>query len=265
MKKISNKLIIAIALIIITMVIFYFQNIKEYEIEVPMTPVVVAVEDIPENTIIKENMVKLEERYSEDLAKQKDSLTSTLGNIVGKRTITPIYKNEEINKNRLIENQPYMEEKDNEKRTMFTISITTSMDKALDIRKGSYIDIWLQPNQNIYSEYKEKNISYTEPKPEKLFEKLKVYKARTESFTESLAFTEGENKNSKENATTYLTLYLTDREIAKYLKVPDWNYNKRITLYGENIKYNLIKEEIGEKPQEDTTETSIEEGEMENE
>jgi Flp pilus assembly protein CpaB len=152
LKKISNKLIIAIALILITGIIFYFQNIKEYEAEVPMASVIVAVKDIPEDTLITKDMVQIEKRYSEDILKQQDYLTSTVEKVVGKRTVTPIYKNEEINQNRLIENQPYMEEKDNEKRTMFTIAITTTMDKALNIKEGSFIDIWLQPNQNIYSE-----------------------------------------------------------------------------------------------------------------
>jgi len=301
LKKISNKLIIAIALIIITVVIFYFQNIKEYEVAVPMTSVVVAIEDIPENTIIKESMVQLEERYSEDLLKQKDSLTSTLEKIVGKRTITPIYKNEEINQKRVVENEKYMDEKDSEKRRMFTISIETTMDKALNIKEGSFIDIWLEPNQNAITAYEQEKakqdemerlnnevaineeeqteeteetegMAKTEDEEElkepvsiKIFEKLRVYEAKTETFVQKIAYSDGDKK-PEENITTFLTLYLTDEEISEYLDVEDWFYNKRITLYGENIKYNLIKEQIEEKPQEDTTtETSIEEGETENE
>lgn len=309
MKKISNKLIIAIALIVITVVIFYFQNIKEYEAEIPMTSVIVATENIPENTIITEDMVQTESRYSEDLLKQKDNLTSTMEKVVGKRTVTPIYKNEEINVKRLLENEEYMDEKDSQEKRMFTILIESTKDKALNIQEGSFIDIWLEPNQNAITAYEQEKAKLDEmerlnnevannqeeqpeetedientqdtedeqkpeevedeelkePKSIKIFEKIRVYGAKTESFAQQLAYSEGD-KESEESVTTFLTLYLTDEEISEYLDIEDWFFNKRITLYGENIKYNLVKEQIEEKPQEDaTTETSIEEGEMENE
>lgn len=253
MKKISNRLVIAISLIVITCIIYYFQNIKEYKADIPMSGVIVAKETIPENTIITKDMIFKDARYTHDLLKQKGYLTSKEEKVLGKRTRVPIYKDEPVNLKRLIENEPYMDEKDSIKRTMFVIAVE-NLDKALNIKKGSYIDIWLEPNENGMMALQENNNKTTGTLEQhfstKLFEKLKVYDTKTEIYTNPTENNSSDKKkDTKETTITFLTLYLTDDEIAKYLNVLDWNVNKRVTLYGENVEYSIINEKLEDKPE----------------
>jgi hypothetical protein len=160
-----------------------------------------------------------------------------------------------------------MDDKDSINKRMFVIAIG-NLDKALSIKKGSYIDIWLEPNENGMEEIKANggqtsNNGNPQQLTRKLFEKLKVYDARTEVYTElgeSLTNT-GKKVDAKETTVTFLTLYLTDEDIAKYLDIIDWNYNKRVTLYGDNVEYSIINEKIEEKPQKDINNNN---GEQEN-
>ena len=285
-------MIIAVALIIIVGIIYYFQNIKEHEVEIPLSEVIVAKEYIPENTVITKDMIFKEARYTHDLLKQKGYLTSKEENILGKRTRVPLYKDEPVNMERLIENKPYMDESDDLKKTMFTISIN-NLDKALDIKRGSYIDLWVEPNENGIMEMKElqfpmldmsngligflNGIDKIKPFSEDLmlyktieqkdgeevpihhishpfFKKLKVYDTKTEIYTNPT----GGSSETEQTTTTFLTLYLTYEQIAKYLDMKDWNVNKRITLYGENVEYAIISEKLEDKPEENKEKNSSE-------
>ena len=283
MRKISNKIIIAVSLLVIALIIFYFQNVKEYEVEIPLSGVIVAKENIPDNTVITQDMIVKEARYTTDLLKQKGDLTSMEEKVLGKRTRVPIYKNEPVHLKRLLENKPYMEEKDSIKKKMFTIAIAEK-DKALNIQKGNYIDIWMEFNQNGLMEIAEiqkkltnlqngvaglqnidqqfgplgkKLILYGEREAEEgktdsvyhvsypIFEKLKVYDVKTEVFTEIKDRPDTNNmQDAKERVVTYLTLYLSDQEIATYLDIKDWNVTKRIALYGDNAEYSIINEKL---------------------
>lgn len=238
MKKVSNKVIIAVCLIVIACVIFYFSEIKDYNVEIPKSGVIIAKDYIPENTVITKDMIIKDARYTQDLLKQKGDLTSKEENIIGKRTRVPIYKDEPINLKRLIENEPYMDDRDNIDKKMFVIAID-NYDKALNIKPGSYIDIWLEPNENGLMA----NLVTT-----KLFDKMKVYGTKTEVYTEAASNGKSDKKSddAKESVTTFLTLFLTDDEITKYLDIKDYLVNKRITLHGENVEYQIIKTKLEE-------------------
>lgn len=230
--KIGKKTIIALGLLVVAGGIYYFQNLEKKE-EIPKTTtVIVAKEYIPENTLITKEMVKEDSRNTEDLMKQKGDLTSKAENVVGKRAVTPIYKEEVINLKRLIENQPYMDERDSEGKTLYVIAINAN-DRALNIKKGSYIDVWLKPTENGMIEGIE---------PSKLFSKYKVYDTRSEGYSETGKPPSGDAKET--NVTTYLTLYLTDGEIKQLLETKDALVTTRVSLHGENMDYLIVKEKI---------------------
>jgi hypothetical protein len=218
---------------------YYYQEVRVVETKTPMSSVIVAKQYIPENTVITDAMIHKESRNNADLMKQKGDLTSKEEKVIGKRTRVPIYANEAVNLQRLMENAPYMDEKDDIKKTMFVISIDNT-DKALDIKTGSYIDIWGQPTEN------GSIAGIKESKP--LFQKLKVYGTKTEVYTETVNNVNGQAGNTKQDAietvTTFLTLYLTDAEIATYLDIQPSMINKRVALYGENAEYKIIGDEI---------------------
>ena len=236
MKRLSNKIVIAVALLSIAVVIFYYQNIKVHETEVQVSTVVVANEDIPANTMITEDMVSVDARYTTDLLKQNDHITGEESKIVGMRTKAPIYKGEEVSTKRLIENKEYMELAEDEKRTMLIMSIP-GVDKALNIKRGSFIDLWMIPNQTWVAESGE--MGMLEDAPTLLFEKLKVYDLKSETFTPA-------DNSSEESVMTYLTFYLTDAEIETYFGVKNWRYDRRVTLHGENVEYDIINESLEE-------------------
>lgn len=233
MKKPSNKLIIALALITIAGVVFYYENIKKYDFEIPTETIIVANENIPENTIVTENMIQKDTRYQGDILKQQDYIVLNEKEIIGKRTRVPIYKNEAIYTNRLIENELYMEDNNDEKKTQFILSIY-NLDKALDIKKGSYIDIWQIPNTEGL---------LNGMKAEIMMSKLKVYNIKTESYSVP---SKSNIESPEEKVVTYLTLLLTDKEIEHYLEMTNEFVDTRITLYGENLEYQLINDKIHE-------------------
>lgn len=243
LKKISNKVIIAIALLVIAGIVFYYQNIKSYEVEVQKSTVVVANEDIPFNTLITKEMIVIDERYTPDLLKQSDNITGGEENIIGKRTNSPIYKGEPISTKKLIENKKYMEDDDTKKRTMFTIMIAET-DKSLNIEKNSYIDVWYEPNQNYVN--KSFELGQKEPKPILKLEKYRVYDIKSDAHLPIAS-------SSEDSVISYLTLYLTDEEILACLEVEEWNYSQRITLHGEHLKYGEVRGNHGGKLKEDET------------
>lgn len=225
LKKINKLSIIAISIIIIVGVVFYYEEIKEAEVNIDTTKVVIVKEDIKENTVIKDDMVFLDYRYSDDIKKTDKNIFFKLEDVIGKRTVVPLYANEIINKNRIIENKTYMNNKDVKQVSLELID----SDKALDVKKGDYIDIWIEPRDN-----KESRSGHL------LFEKLLVIEVDNDGF-ENIKNTNVEEKLIP----SYITVQLLNRDIEVMLNVNKDLYNIRISLYGQEKLYNTIKEVIG--------------------
>ncbi|WP_160198060.1 SAF domain-containing protein [Senegalia massiliensis] len=236
MKKPSIKVVVAIFIIIIVGIIYYFQEMKTYErVDIEKESVVVAVEDIPENTIIEKDMVKVEERFRGDVNKQKmfEGVTGDIDLIIGRRTITPLYRNEIVHRDRLIENEPYMNDIDLDKNK-FMITVMDE-DKALDIQEGDYIDIWLKPTKEGLADKNSVEV-------EKLFEKLKVYESKTENYTNS---SDRDKTTGEENGVAiYLTVLLSEEEIKEYLSLVEGSYISKISVYGENLEYKILEKRL---------------------
>lgn len=280
--KTGKKTILAMILLLVAGGIYYYQNMDTKSDAPQVTNVVVAKDYIPANTKITEDMVTVAKRYTPDMLKQKDDLTAKLENIVGKRAIAPIYKEEPVNMKRLIDNEMYMDEEDEVKRTFYALPINVT-DKALKIKKGSFINIWKKPTEN--------GLMVGE-KTERLNDKdYKVYDTISEGYTSTGTETADVKTAKEEAVTTYLLLYLTDDEISELLDINTTLVNLRVVLHGENVEYELIKSKIeqtkeqpkdgakeetkveavdmnvmgGAAPQEQTTETGSPAGEDVNE
>lgn len=268
MKRTSILTVIAISILIIVGVVYYYEEIREVKVEIPKTNVVVATKDIPANTVIEEDMITIEQRYTEDLIKQKDILTSHIEKILGKRTRVPLYKNEEIVLNRLIENKPYMND-DYSKRQIEIALYST--DKALNIKEGSFIDVWLEPTKEGLKKQEELNATTNVPeeqkiKTKKILEKIQIAtvdnpnleeiteKTRQEQSKQSQKVSSSRDNDPKRNAPAYISVELSDENIAKILDVDDRYYQFRITLYSENKEYELVGELIEKKEAENKEE-----------
>jgi len=270
LKKISTLTIVAIAIIIIVGVIYYYEEIREVKVEIPRTNVVVATKYIPANTVIEEGMITIEQRYTQDLLKQKDNLTSSIEKVLGKRTRVPLYKNEEIVLDRLIENKPYMND-DYEKKQIEIALYST--DKALNIKEGSFIDIWLEPTSEGLKRQDELDATTNVPeeekiKPRKILEKVQIATVDNANLEELIKDDLKQNKKtssnydkeSEKNAPTYISIELNDEDIEKIMGVDDRYYQFRITLYSENKEYKVLgeiietKKEVGEQNEENPIE-----------
>lgn len=225
LKKINKLTIIAISMIIIVGIVFYYEEIKKTELTVSTTKVVAVKKYIKENTVITKDMVYEDERYSADLEKEHKNIVLKKEDVIGKRTVVPLFQNEIIKNDRLIENKTYMNNTDDKQISLELID----GDKALDLKKGNYIDVWIEPKDN------KDEISSAQL----LFEKLYVIEVDNADF-ENIKNTNIEEKRIP----AHITVQLSNKDIELILNVNKDLYNIRISLYGEEKLYNVVKEVI---------------------
>lgn len=232
MKKASKLTILAVAIIMIVGVVYYYEEIREVKVEIPTTPIVVVKKDIPENTVITKDMVSIEDRYTNDLLKEKDIITSYLDKVVGKRTRVPLYRNETVKLNRLLDNEPYMNSDNLDKKQVAFKIIDT--DKALDIESGDYIDVWLEATED--------GIVANEVS-KKLFEKLQIVSVDNDSHINIEKNKSTGDKNEKESLIPiYITVELVDTDIEMLLNIDESLFTYRISYYGDDKFYKVVEE-----------------------
>lgn len=233
--KVNIYKAVAVFMVILAAVFYYYEEMKVPEAVIDTIQVVVAVTDIQENTIIEKEMLVLEKRYKEDIMKIGSAVES-YNDVVGKRTTVPLYKGETINSKRLIENRGYMNDKD---ETQIAL-VLNEVDKALGIKEGDYIDIWLEP----VSHGQDEEIV----EPQKIVEKIKVIKVHDSNYGSTKTI---DSINTASNAVfvpAYITIELRDEVLKGFYEVDKSKYNIRITRYGEEklfgvISSNIFKEE----------------------
>jgi len=194
--------------------------------------VVVAATDIPENTVIEEEMLVAEKRYKEDIMKTRNVAESS-NQVVGKRTLVPLYKGELVNSNRIIENKDYMNNKD---QTQMSLALN-EVDKALKVKEGDYIDIWLEPIPHGQDDQ-------AIIEPHKIIEKIKIIKVHDSNYNSTRT---PDSINTASNAVyvpAYVTIELSDKVLKGIYEVDKNKYNIRITRYGEEKLYNIVKDFI---------------------
>lgn len=217
-------------LIILAAVFYYFERIKVPEAVIDTVQVVVAATDILENTIIEKEMLITEKRYAEDVMKVTD-IVKSYDEVVGKRTVVPLYRGETINTKRVIEHKGYMNDKD---QTQIALALN-EVDKALGLQVDDYIDIWLEP------------ISHTQDnmviiEPYKIIEKIKIIKVHDSNYSSTGNIKTTEPITTSTNIVpAYITIELRDSVIKNLYEVDKSKYNIRITRYGEEKLFNIVK------------------------
>lgn len=231
--KLSRLKILAICFLLIAGIIYYYEEIKQANIEIQTIDVIVAVSDITENEIITKDMITTEKRYAGDVMKYVN-IATTEDELIGKRTIVPLYKGEPINNKRLLVNQEYMNKKD---QTQIVLAIN-EVDKALELHQGDYIDIWLEPvsqGQDIQ----------TIIEPHKLIRKIKIIKIHDSNYNNI----EKEKKTVSEDSIitsdtvyvpAYITIELSDEALKEIYSIDKNLYTIRVTRYGEEKFYSIV-------------------------
>lgn len=219
-------------LVILAAVFYYYEEVKIPEANIETIEVIVAVADIHENTVIEKEMLSIEKRYAEDIIKT-GNIAKTYDEVVGKRTIVPIYKGESINNNRIIENKNYMNSKD---QTQIPIALN-EVDKALMLKEGDYIDIWLEP-------VSQGQDMQTTIEPYKLIEKIQIIKVHDSNYNnieKQKASTGAENITSNTvYVPSYLTIELPDTVLKELYSIDKNKFNIRITRYGEEKLFRTV-------------------------
>ncbi len=228
-KKVNIYKATAVFMVILAVVFYYYEELKVPEADIDTIQVVVAAADIPENTIIEKEMLIIEKRYKEDIMKIS-SAAESYNEVVGKRTIVPLYKGETINSKRIIANKDYMNDKD---QTQIPLALN-EVDKALELKSEDYIDIWLEPVSHGQDE--------VIVEPNKIIEKIKVIKVHDSNYNNSTKTPDSINTSSNGiYVPAYITIELRDEVIKGIYEVDKSKYNIRITKYGEEKLFNTIK------------------------
>lgn len=250
MKKINNYTLTGIFLLIIIALTFYFLEVRETNQEVATVGVVIATQDIEANKLITKDMVTLENRFTEDQLKEQGNITSELNKVVGKRTSAPIYKNETIKLQRIMENKEYMNQELDKEKNLISIIINNT-DKALEIKKGDYIDIWMEPNNKAIELQKQAKL---------LFEKIKIQELKDENY---FTFTPGQT--IEEGKLGYIIIGLDDIQTKELLNAQgDGYYSFKISHYGEHRNYEIENAKLNSLENNNVNDNSNEEaGEVE--
>ncbi len=227
--RFSKLSMLAIFLIIIAGIIFYYEeiNVKEQANPIKTMDVIVTTVYIPENTVIEKEMLDVEKRYDDGAVKPRE-IAVKYDEIVGKRTAVPLYKGEQINRNRLIENKSYM---NSDIQTQTVIKLADA-DKALKLQEGDYIDIWVQPS----AQEKEAEAVL---EPYKFKDKIKVIKVYDKEYINNSK--PGEETNTSVSfVPEYITVQLNGTELKQFYNINGMNSVIRISLYGQEKFYDVV-------------------------
>jgi len=236
-NKVSNYKILAVCVLLIVGIMYYYEEIKEPDIKLPSQQVAVLVADVPANTVIEESMVVVERRFEDKFLKESN-IAKSAEEVVGKRTRVPLFKGELINNDRLLVNQEYMDESIDKRQISFQIN---DIDQALNLNKGDFVDVWVIRN----------NIESLET-TRKLFEKLQV----VEVVNTNKVIIGNDEKDKEETIATYVVLQLDDKGIEELFSI-DKNLNEvKISRYKENEQVALVAEKIEVQAEEKEGETN---------
>jgi len=230
--KVNIFKVTAAFLVILAAVFYYFEKVRVSEANIETTEVIVAITDIPGNTVIEKEMLSIEKRYAEDVMKTVN-IAKSYDEVVGKRTVVPLYKGELVHISRVIKNESYMNSKD---QTQIPIALN-EIDKALMLKEGDYIDIWLEP----VSQGQDAELFI---EPYKILEKIQIIKVNNSNYNNI----EKQNADGTENITSdtvyvpaYFTIELSDIKLKELYAIDKNQFNIRVARYGEEKLLNTVK------------------------
>lgn len=188
------------------------------------TELVVSISDIPENTIITEEMLSSKGQYTQDIDLEKSFVNKT--DVVGKKTIVPIYKYEVINKFRITENNENVINKD------FAIELDKN-DKSLNLSKGTFVDIWKVPIKEGF------NKSYL---PEIVLERQYIVDVKNESYLSKIEYDSLALEDKSEIfVPNYIVININETQVKKIGSIDRDEYNIRVVLHQTNTYFENLK------------------------
>jgi hypothetical protein len=188
---------------------YYEEEIKEIPLQ--ETRVVVATKDIAFKEKLTSNNTKALNVVLGDL--DRDNLVLDTEYSEGKIANAPIYKGEMINTSRIVKNLK------NDNRSI-SLELRKE-DKALNLKKNQFVDLWIEPNE--LGESLEKTSL-------KLFEGKRIISIKNERYEED------------ESMPQYITVEMdSDDEVQKFLNISDASFYKTKVVVND-IDYSDMKE-----------------------
>ncbi len=183
--------------------------------------VIVAKSDIRENTIITEDYLTYKEKPVSDV--DIDSTFTNPEELIGKVSVVPIYAGEAINSKRIVEQKYQRDNRD------FVYKLTED-DKALDLKTGSFVDIWAIPTGAGY----ERGL-----KPTKILPAQYVNEIKSESFVSEEEFNKPAEEGEKKSEETvfipsYIIFNFRDSHIDFLKNINPTFYNLRLALHQDS-------------------------------
>lgn len=251
-KNVNRKYIVVIVIVVIMSITLLASTyISRMNMDKQSkTNVVAATLDIPENTIITEDMLVFQRRYIEDI--NVDTSFTDPADIIGKKSTVPIYRNEIINKFRIVEDNKKILNKD------FAINLDIN-DKSLNLAKGTFVDIWKVPVKEGFK----KSLA-----PEMIFKGQYIVDVKNEAYISSQQYDSLTVEDKKEIfVPQYILINLDENQVKKITGIDPSLYNIRVVLhntdtYFENLKAVQNKIEEGSKDEKEST--SVDDGQLQN-
>lgn len=211
MLEIKNKKIVIFLCLCIVGTVFYFKKIDVKEIKT--IDVVVAKDDIAAGKIITDEMIDYEKRYINDVKQQSD-LVLDKSEIIGMKSLVPLYKSEEISKNRLVVEGSM----DDIKEGLVSIKLRKE-DKALPLKINRFVDLWIEPNEN------GEVLGFTS---QVVFQDKKILQVLNEDF-------EVISSETKNKVPEYICIEMSPEEVSLSTNISEANYYPfKIVLISDN-------------------------------
>ena len=186
-----------------------------------LVPAVIAKQNIAAGLVISEDMIVITEIPTQDIL--EGAIIDPV-EVIGKTATVPLYAKEQIIPNKITTTIQSPSHKN------WTLAIHP-LDKALDLKKHTFIDIWLTPTGKGF----EKSL---EPTP--LFQGVKIAGLKNESF-----LTQEELPKTAENTNPifvpeYAVFNLSEAQVKKLSNINPAIYTIRFALHNEALLYSNL-------------------------
>lgn len=230
-EKFKTKYVVAIGIVgVMSVTLIANSFVEKIELDKQSKKnIIIAKSDISENTIITEEYLTYKEKYVSDA-----DIESTFTNpeeLIGKVSIVPIYAGEAINTKRIVEQKYQRENRD------FVYKLSEE-DKALDLKEGSFVDIWAIPTGSGY----ERGL-----KPTKILPVQYVNEIKNEAFVSEEEFKKpSKEEESKSEEIIFIPSYIIfnfrDSHIDFLKNINPTFYTLRLALHQDSEYAKNAKE-----------------------
>lgn len=229
-QQLTNGIVVIV--VVMGVVTLGSQYLNSAGSSISLVQVPVANQTIIANTVITEDMITIDKRYTEDIKKYnpKEMLAVSPEDIIGMRSTMPIYPGEPINRNRITRNTTAMDEYS---AGLSEVSLVINDgDKGLSFDTGSFVDIWQVPTSGGAT------IGLT---PNKIISNVQLVGVANSDGMDITNYHPEAITSETYIPAGYFTVYLTNAQQSALYSVDTKSYTLRVAKHTANDMYNDIQ------------------------